>query len=157
MVPKKVEAVASMEELMPLIRESLAQGQSLRFSPKGTSMLPMIRQEQDSVVISPQKGKLKRFDLPLYRRDNGKYVLHRIVETGNTYTCMGDNQFVPEHGIRHDQIIAVVTAFYRGEKMYSVDHPGYRAYCLLWSWSRPVRHFLHRGMRWLRRRRMGLN
>lgn len=152
MVPKKVEAVTSMEELMPLIRESLDQGQSVRFSPKGTSMLPMLRQEKDSVVISPAKKQLERFDIPLYQRDNGKYVLHRIVETGDEYTCIGDNQFVPECGICHDQVIAVVTAFYRGEKKYSVDHPGYRAYCLLWFWSRPARHFLHRGMRWLRRK-----
>lgn len=140
-----------LEDLMPLIRERLALGQSVRFSPKGTSMLPMLRQGIDSVVLSPLPEKLKKFDLPLYQRDNGQYVLHRIVRAGGSYTCIGDNQFVLEHGLRQDQMIAVVTAFYRGDQEHSVDELGYRIYCRFWHYSRPVRHFWRRGVGFLRR------
>ena len=95
--------------------------------------------------------KLKKYDLPLYRRDDGKYVLHRVVEAGQTYTCIGDNQFVSEPGLRHDQMIALVTAFTRGKRTHQVTEPGYRLYCRLWHYSRPLRHFWRRGMGWLRR------
>ena len=137
---------------MPLIRECLTAGQTVRILPRGVSMLPMLRQEIDSVVLSAIPEKLQKYDLPLYQRDDGKYILHRIVEAGETYTCIGDNQFVEETGIRHDQMIALVTGFYRGETCHSVEEPGYRFYCRFWHYSRPVRHFWRRGIGWLRRK-----
>lgn len=136
---------------MPLIREALAAGQFVRFSPRGVSMMPMLRQGIDSVVLSPLPERLKKYDLPLYQRDNGKYVLHRIVGAGDTYTCMGDNQFTPEGGLRQDQMLAVVTAFYRGEKKHSVTEPGYLLYCRVWHHSRGLRRFWRRGTGWLKR------
>ena len=111
----------------------------------------MLRQGKDSVVLSPLPEKLKKYDLPLYQRDNGQYVLHRVVEAGETYTCVGDNQFALENGLRHDQMIALVTAFDRGEKSHSVEEWQYKLYCRLWHISRPVRHFWRRGMGFLRR------
>lgn len=147
-----VLSVERMEELMPLIRECLDHGKSLRFSPRGISMLPMLRQGIDSVVLSPVPGKLKKYDLPLYQRENGKYILHRIIGAGTTYTCMGDNQLVEEPGIRQEQLLAVVTGFYRGETYHSVDEPAYRLYCRFWHYSRPLRRFWRRGVRFLRRK-----
>lgn len=147
----RIQSVAYMEELMPLIAEALNHGQSVRIYPMGISMLPMIRQNLDSVVLSPICGKLRKYDIPLYRRDNGKYVLHRIIGAGNTYICAGDNQFQPEPGIREDQMIAVVTSFYRKGREVSVSAWYYQLYCRLWHYSRPIRHFWHRGIRWLRR------
>ena len=131
-----------MEILMPLLREALSAGQSVRFSPTGVSMLPMLRQGIDSVVLSPVTGILKKYDIPLYRRDNGKIVLHRVVETAATYTCMGDNQDIPERGIRHEQVLAVVTGFYRGKRYFSVKHPLYRCYCRIWCGMRYLRNLL---------------
>ena len=71
-----------MDDLMPLMKESLASGQSFRFSPRGISMLPMLRQGKDTVTLSPIKEPLKKYDIPLYQRDDGAYVLHRITEVG---------------------------------------------------------------------------
>ena len=141
----------TMESLMPIIEEQLLRGQSVRFAPQGISMLPMIRQNIDSVIISPVSDKLKKYDLPLYRRPNGKFILHRIVEVGDTYTCMGDNQFVKEHGVKHDQMIAVVTAFYRGDRRIEINNWCYQMYCRLWYHSRHIRRFWRRGCGWLRR------
>lgn len=140
-----------LDELMPIIREQLAAGRIVRFSPRGVSMLPMLRQGLDSVELSPLPSRLKKYDLPLYRRDDGHYVLHRVVRTGDTYTCVGDNQFVLESGLRHDQMIALVTAFYREGKKHSVTEPGYRLYCIAWHYSRGLRRFWRRGIGWLRR------
>ena len=140
-----------LAELMPVLREFLDVGKNVKISPQGISMLPMIRQGIDKVVLSPISGELRKYDLPLYQRDDGHFVLHRIVTTAETYTCIGDNQFELEHGLRHDQMIAVVTAFYRGDKLHSVNELGYQIYCRFWHYSRPIRHFWRRGINYLRR------
>lgn len=148
-VPTTVQI--ELDSLMPIIREQLALGQSVRFSPRGVSMLPMLRQGIDSVTLSPLPPRLKKYDLPLYRRADGKYILHRIVEAGETYTCIGDNQFVCEPGVTHGQMIALVTEFFRNGRACRVDSPAYRLYCIFWHHTRPVRHFWRRGIGWLRR------
>lgn len=138
------ERSVRLEQMLPLMEEQLASGQSVRFSPKGTSMLPMLRQGKDSVVLSPVPERLKKFDLPLYRREDGQFVLHRVVKVGETYTCIGDNQYELEPGLRHEQMIALVTAFTRGDREHSVEEWGYRVYCRVWHYSRPVRYALAR-------------
>lgn len=141
-----------LEQLMPLIEEYLAQGKPVKFSPRGISMLPMLRQGVDSVILESHKGVLRKYDIPLYRRDDGCFVLHRVVKVGKTYTCIGDNQFVLEKGIRQDQIIAIVTGFYRGTKYYSVNNMGYLLYSRVWHCSRGIRHFCGRCLAGIRRR-----
>ncbi len=136
----------SLDSLMPIIREQLAQGGDVTFSPRGTSMLPMLRQGKDTVTLSPINGRLKKYDLPLYRRDNGQYVLHRIIRAGDTYTCIGDNQFQLERGIRHDQMIGVVSAFNREKQVVKVTDLSYRLYCRVWCLSRPFRYLYFRAI-----------
>ena len=138
-----------LDDLMPLIRERLAAGQTVSFFPNGVSMLPMLRQGRDSVELSPAPERLKKYDLPLYQRDNGQYVLHRVVAVGKDYTCVGDNQFLLEPGVERRQVIALVTSFTRDGKRVEVTDLRYQIYCRLWCASRPIRHFW-RG--WLRPR-----
>lgn len=147
------ERQVRLEELMPLIREQLAEGKRVKFSPRGTSMLPMLRQGIDSVILSPLPDKLKKYDLPLYQRENGQYVLHRVIQVDETYSCVGDNQFILEKGLRREQMIGLVTAFCRGKKEIPVSAFSYRVYCRLWHYSRPVRHFWRRAIGWLRKQK----
>lgn len=141
------EKEVRLEDVLPLIREQLDAGKPVCICPKGTSMLPMLRQGIDSVVLSPLPKKLKKYDLPLYRRDNGAFVLHRVVKAGETYTCVGDNQFHLEKGLRHDQMIAVVTGFYRAERYCPVAAPTHQLYCRFWHYTR----FFRRCWRWFKR------
>lgn len=152
MDPVIQEKEVRLELLMPIMQEHLAAGRIVRFGPKGTSMLPMLRQGIDTVEISPVPATLKKYDLPLYRRESGQFVLHRIVTVGDTYTCIGDNQFAFETGVKHSQMLALVTAFYRGDKRYSVNAWHYRLYCRLWHYSRPARHLWLLGISWLKNR-----
>ena len=145
------ERQVRLEELLPLIREQLATGKSVKFAPKGMSMLPMLRQGRDSVILSPLPEKLKKYDLPLYRRENGQFVLHRVIRVGETYTCMGDNQFTAEPGLGREQMIGLVTAFCRDEKQIPVTALGYLIYCRVWHYSRPLRQLWRRGKAWLKR------
>ena len=86
-------AVIQEDELMPLLRERLAAGQSVRYLPfRGVSMLPMLRQGIDSVELSPLPDKLKKYDLPVYQYPSGKYVMRRVVKVRDDhYVCLGDN------------------------------------------------------------------
>ena len=134
----------SLESAIPVIREQLAAGGTVEFSPRGVSMLPMLRQGKDTVTLSALTGPLKKYDLPLYVRDDGHYVLHRVVAVGDGYTCIGDNQFVYETGVRQDQLIGVVTSFCRDGKRIYTTSASYRIYCILWHRSRGLRHMWRR-------------
>ena len=141
-----------MEQIMPLMKEYLSQGKPVTFAPRGISMKPMLRPGTDKVVLERPKGSLTKYDIPLYKRDDGSYVLHRVIKVGDTYTCIGDNQFEKEYGIRYDQIIAVVTGFYRDEKFYSTKNIGYILYSRLWHYSRFARYLCLRALRGIRRK-----
>lgn len=140
------------EELLPLIRERLAAGQTIRYLPfRGVSMLPMLRQGKDVVELSPLPPQLKKYDLPVYQYPSGKVVMHRVVGVKpDHYICLGDNTYEYEH-INPGQLIGVVSAFKRGEKRIPVDDAGYRLYSRIWVATFPLRKFLRRAKHWLRR------
>lgn len=111
----------SMEKLAPLITEVVGEGGEFRLYPKGTSMRPLLRQGIDSVALASLNRSPKRGDILLYRRENGQYVLHRLMRRAkNGDLCFsGDNHMALEHGIAETQVLAVVTAIFRGEKRRS--------------------------------------
>lgn len=137
---------------MPLVRERLAAGQTVRYLPfRGVSMLPMLRQGKDAVEIAPLPPRLKKYDLPVYRYPSGKYVMHRVVAVKDEYyICNGDNLLQMER-IPHGWMIAVVTAFTRDGKRIEVTDWRYRLYCRFWCFIRPARHLYRRGKGWLKR------
>jgi len=129
------------EELMALVRETVAAGQKVRYVPfRGVSMLPMLRQGRDAVELSPLPERLKKYDLPVYQLPGGKYVMHRVVDVKDDYyICNGDNLVQMETVYPH-QMIALVSAFTRDGKRVETGDPRYRAYCRFWVAVRPVRH-----------------
>lgn len=140
------------EELIPLIRERLAAGHSVRYLPfRGVSMLPMLRQGKDTVELSPLPERLKKYDLPVYQYPSGKVVMHRVVDVREDhYVCLGDNTYSYEY-IRHDQMIGLVSAFKRADKRISTDAPAYRLYARVWVAVYPLRRLLRPGFVLIRR------
>lgn len=113
--------------------EELEKRGRLVYKNVGTSMRPLIRQGKDLIVISKPEGRLKKYDVPLYRRDSGQYVLHRILKVReNDYVICGDNQWRKEYGVTDSQIIGVLTAVVRGGKEIPVTGKAYRLYVHLW-------------------------
>ena len=50
------------------------------FTNRGVSMRPLLRQNRDVMVIDKRgPERLKKYDAVLFRRDNGQYILHRIL------------------------------------------------------------------------------
>ena len=122
-----------MQELLPFIEEALNNNKTFTIPITGTSMLPLLVKGRDTVTIKKCETTLKKGDLPLYRRQDGSFVLHRVVsvEADGTYTMCGDNQFLKEKGIAHTAIIGVVTAITRNGKTFSVDSKKYQLYVKL--------------------------
>ena len=132
----------SLDVVIDIIKEKLDAGGTVTFTPNGTSMLPMLRDGEDVVMLKKPEGKLHLFDIPLYQRTNGAYVLHRVIdfEKDGSYILCGDNQFEKEKGIKDNQIIAVLVGFVRKGKAYSVKSFRYRFYVNFWYYTRFFRH-----------------
>ena len=120
----------SMADLEPLIREVIDKGSTFTMMPRGTSMLPLIRQGKDSVILSPLKEETLPGDVVLYKRDNGQFVLHRVMMAKNgVYTMCGDNQVVFEKGIENRHLIAVASGIIRdGEEITFSENEKYLLY-----------------------------
>lgn len=84
----------------------------------GSSMTPFLVHSRDTVYLSKVTRPLKKGDMILYRRDNGAYILHRIYRaTPDGYWLVGNAQILIEKGVRPDQVLALVTAVRRKEKL----------------------------------------
>ena len=109
--------------------------------PKGTSMLPLIVQKRDSVVLMRNDSVgARKHDIAFYRRSNGQFVLHRVMKICNdgTYVMCGDNQLFLEKGIKREQIIAYVSGICRKNKSVKMNGLAYRTYVFLRT-KRPIR------------------
>ncbi|MBQ8747705.1 MAG: S24/S26 family peptidase [Clostridia bacterium] len=136
-----------MSSLSPVLQEILAAGTSVEITVSGNSMYPMLKHQISRVRLSAA-ADLRIGDLPLYRRENGAYVLHRIVGRKNgSYICCGDNQWHLERDIRREQMIAVVTDYCRDGKWRSCAARSYRLYARFWIAIRPFRRILIGGGR----------
>ncbi len=138
-VESKGIRLAPMEQLYELMLPQLEGGGSVRLTVSGSSMHPMLRHRLDTVVLKACDA-VARGDLIFYRREDGRFVLHRIVRVkmAEEFVCSGDNQYEPERVMRQ-QVIAKMTEFTRAGKVYRADHAGYRLYVAIWVWMFPVR------------------
>ena len=99
-----------MEQLLGLLDSA----EYVPLNISGSSMTPFLVHSRDSKVTRPPK----KGDMILYRRDNGAYILHRIYRvTPDGYWLVGDAQVLIEKGVRPDQVLALVTAVRRKEKL----------------------------------------
>ena len=81
------------------IEEQLEQNGVYVSTTVGFSMKPMLRNRRDRVVLLPVKDKvLKKWDVPIYHRPDGKYILHRIIAVRDDhYVIRGDNTYAKEY------------------------------------------------------------
>ena len=133
--------------------EEIEKSGKIIYTNVGDSMMPFIKQGRDVLVISRAEGRLKRYDVPLYKRDSGQYVLHRILKVReNDYVICGDNRWSKEYGITDRHIIGVLTGVIRNGKEIRVTDRKYRIYVHLWCDFFPVRAFIIRIRQFLKRR-----
>ena len=121
----------------------------------GTSMLPLLHQGKDNIIVVKPEGRLKKYDVAVYVTENGKYIMHRVVEVHDDhYIFIGDNLLAKEY-VTDDMVCGKLVGFYKNGKHY-IDCKNskiYKAYSKFWVKFKPLRPvllFFRRGFGFLR-------
>ena len=103
----------------------------------GDSMMPLLRQNKDLMVIRKITAPLKKNDAVLFKRPNGTYVLHRIIKVCGLgqYRIAGDNCFYSEI-VPEEWIIGILTEVIKDGRHISVESDEYKAYLKKVPWHR---------------------
>lgn len=110
----------------------------------GYSMLPLLRQNQDSIMIERcDPYHLAKYDVIMFKRvgdRKGKYVLHRILgcRPDGTYWVVGDNCTSGEI-VKPEQILGRMSAVGRNGKTFKTDSEEYKRYVRFWCAPWPLR------------------
>ena len=105
-------------------------------------MRPLFKTHRDVVVISSPKGELRKYDVALYPRWDGRCVLHRVVGVkDDVYLIRGDNTYKLER-VPKSRVIGVMTAFNRKGKQYDLSEFSYRFYSRFWNFIYPIRYLV---------------
>lgn len=127
-----------------IIREVLDSGGEFQIYPRGTSMLPLLREGRDWVTLVKTAEPPGSRDVILYKRKDGSYVLHRILKIEETgYVLCGDNQVQMERGVGLEQVIGVVNVFGLKGRRYTPDSARMKLYSLFWCFL-PLRKLYFR-------------
>lgn len=106
-----------INEIWELADIAISSGGEFRLYHKGVSMMPLLRQGKDSVLLTKLDREPKKYDIVAYRRPNGQIVIHRIMKIKKDECIMcGDNHGELERGITKNDILAVVKGIYRDEE-----------------------------------------
>lgn len=146
------QKIVGIHDLSPLLLEMLSEGHPVRLKITGNSMYPLLRNRRDSVLLEQVRPEdLHKYDIALYRREDGNFVVHRVVKIKQgIFTMNGDNQLFLEHPILPSQIHGVVRGFYRDEKFLSCSCWWYRIYKRAWVLFRPFRRPIFLLARWVK-------
>lgn len=138
--------------------EELRRSGRLVFTNKGSSMMPLLRQDKDIMIITACEAKeLHALDAVLFvREQEGKkrYVLHRILKCNpdGSFWIVGDHCYSGET-VKGEQILGKLSAVVRDGKNISVEDKKYLLYVHLWCDFYPIRFFILRAKAFLRRGR----
>lgn len=117
-----------MAEIWPIAEAALRAGGCFRLWPSGRSMLPLLREGRDSVLLLPPTD-LQRFDILLVRTPDGQFYLHRAVSlTEAEVTLAGDALLTTEGPFPLSCVLARVGTVYRGEREYNARSRRARRY-----------------------------
>ena len=122
----------------------------------GTSMEPLIHEQQDNIIVVKNKGRLKKYDVAVYVTQQGKYIMHRVVKVcDDHYVIVGDNLLKKEY-VTDDMICGVLVGFYKKGKKYidCTSSKKYMIYSKIWVALLPIRHAIllfPRGVNWIKR------
>ena len=134
----------TLEEIFPLIQEQLETGGSASFISHGTSMKPLLKNGENKITLIKPTKDPKKYDIIFYRRDDGRFILHRIVDIKDgCYVCRGDNQFQDEFPVTKDSIIAVLIEYTKNGKTKKIDSFSQKLYARFWVNTMTMRRFIY--------------
>ncbi len=114
------------------------------YTTRGVSMRPLIRQGRDVVIIEKYTEQPQKYDVVLFQRRNGQYVLHRILKVcEGRYWIIGDNCITGEM-VNRDQILGKMTSIKRNKRTIKETDWHYRLFSRVWYWIFPLRRCVKR-------------
>lgn len=132
----------------------VAEGHTVTLLVRGNSMNPFLHDRRDRVLLSPFSATaLRRGDVVLAQCDDGRVVLHRIINRcGDKFLLMGDGNSRGTEHCRIEGVMALVVKVMRNGRYYSCTERTWRTYSAWWMRLRP----LHRYLLWGYRRLAGI-
>ena len=126
-----------------MLRDLVNEGKECRLLISGSSMAPFLVHERDSILFSKPDRELRRGDMVFYQRDNGQYVMHRIlkVKPEGLY-IIGDAQTEVEGPVRPEQVFALVTKVNRKGKWVGPGNFWWWFFSTVWLRLFPVRRLI---------------
>ena len=108
--------VIPTETYFSRVRQALSENGRAYVRVTGISMMPLLRHLKDGVILVPPKN-IRRGDIVLFDRRNGRYALHRVIRKEKTgFTMAGDNQWHMEKDLPYDQVVGVASDIVRGDR-----------------------------------------
>ena len=118
-----------IEAQIPEMRRVLESGKLVEFETHGFSMIPLLHDGGDKVILGQPKFPLQINDVALCKTDDGRYLLHRVISLDNGgYTLRGDNCTSVEFCLGDSDVVGVAVSFIRGGKVIEVNSSKYRFY-----------------------------
>lgn len=110
------------------ILEAFANNKMFVFPIKGSSMQPLFH--TGCRVMLMKIDHIKKNDIIFYKREDGSFVLHRVVKILNNHKLkmIGDHQLNYEI-IDEALAFAKVYGYYKNDKLQRLKGMGYRLYC----------------------------
>ncbi len=138
--------ICSQAEFAEIIEKTVESGGSMPLVVTGNSMGPFMKDGRDTVWLEAcRDADFKRGKILLFRRNDGKFVLHRVRKPmpDGTLVMNGDAQYWCEN-IKKEQAIAVVTHIETNGKKKSCNSLIYRIKTEAWQILKPLRPYIFR-------------
>ena len=138
-----------MNENFSSFEKELNESGKLIYTNVGVSMLPLIRENRDVMVIEKLSGAPKKLQVVLFKRNGiegrGKYVVHRIlkIRKDGKYFIAGDNCTEGEL-VAKENILGVLSAVFRDGKKINLQGFKYKVYVRFWCAPYRLRFLLLR-------------
>ncbi len=126
-----------------MLRDLVNEGKECRLLISGSSMAPFLVHERDSIIFSKPDRELRRGDMVFYQRDNGQFVMHRIlkVKPEGLY-IIGDAQTEVEGPVKPEQVFALVTKVNRKGKWIGPGNFWWWFFSTVWLRLFPIRRLI---------------
>lgn len=141
--------IYSSAEFAEIIEDTIKAGGSVPLVVTGHSMNPFLKDGKNTVWLKAcEEVDFKRGKILLFRRTDGKIVLHRVrkVLSDGELVMNGDAQYWCEN-IKKEQAVAVVTYIEKNSKKKSCNSLVYKAVIEVWQLLKPLRPYIFRVQR----------
>lgn len=139
-----MQRILDTKEYLDTVCDLLRQGQTLVPVPvAGSSMTPFLH-PGDMVYLDTPVQPLRKADIVLFTRPDGRYILHRIVKVNQdgSFIMLGDAQTEREYVDGPQRIHARVTKAAHKGKLLTPGSPRWRFFATVWIWVAPLRPLL---------------